>query len=388
MKLLKSYRLGHEYVDDIANSKEKDQFVNWLPGIGNSKGIRYARFKNFKSDIPAFVVLLTREISHKHHNPWDDLVDYNTSKILYWGDAKFILNKDYKEFEGNKVLMTVYEKWLEGKIDELPPVLHFSKKKTGTIRFNGLCVLTNVETTWFEDVGRPVKNYRFELTILDAEEINVEWLLNRATVSYLNELNNELAPNAWNSFLIGRIDKLKLFKKEILTREDQLPQESSNGAEILSSISNLKPVEFEAVLVELLKSLPHINHNITRTRLVRDGGFDFFGKFNLPFPFNYTIEFLGEAKRYARTNPIGPGMISRLVARLARGQYGLFVTTSYYTKQAQEEVLEDGYPVRLYNGLDIINFLRELKLIEGNSIKVSWLREVIQKTNNVGLFKI
>ena len=30
--------------------------------------------------------------------------------------------------------------------------------------------------------------------------------------------------------------------------------------------------------------------------------------------------------------------VSRLVARLQRGEYGIFVTTSYYTKAAQEEV--------------------------------------------------
>jgi hypothetical protein len=132
-------------------------------------------------------------------------------------------------------------------------------------------------------------------------------------------------------------------------------------------------------MVELLKSLPHINHNITRTRLVKDGGFDFYGEFNLPFPFSYKIEFLGEAKKYSTNNSIGPGLISRLVVRLGRGQYGIFITTSYFTKQAQEEVLEDRYPIRLYNGLDIINFLRELKLIDGGKIKEKWLTEVISR---------
>lgn len=375
----KVYRLGHTYVDDIANSRDRDQFVKWLPGMGNSKGIRYARYKNFQCTSPAFVVLLTREINHKHHNPWDDIIDYGGSKIFYWGDAKFDLNKGYKDFDGNRILTGVYEKWLDGRINEVPPILHFSKKSKGTIVFNGLCIISNTEITWFEDKGKPVKNYRFELTILDTEDVNVEWLLHRVNVSNLTELNNSLAPKAWQSFLNGRIDKINIYKREILSREDQLPVEGSEDAKILNTLSLLKPIEFESVLVELLKSLKHINHNITKTRLVRDGGFDFYGEFNLPFPFNYKIEFLGEAKKYASTNPIGPGMISRLVARLARGQYGLFVTISYYTKQAQEEVLEDGYPVRLYNGLDIINFLRELKLIEDGKIKESWLKEMVQK---------
>jgi hypothetical protein len=378
MDMSKIYRLGHEYIDDIANSKEKDQFVKWMPGIGNSKGIRYARFMNFNFPLPAFIVLITREINHKHHNPWDDIIDYNSSKIFYWGDAKHNISKGYKEYEGNKILMLVYETGLDGNNKTIPPILHFSKKKSGIISFSGICVITNVETTWFEDTGKPVKNYRFELTILDVEEINVDWIINRANVTSIKNLNNNLAPKAWQSYINGRIEKLKIFKKEILDRESQLPAEGSAEENILSTISKLKPIEFEAVLVELLKSLPHVNHNIKRTRLVKDGGFDFFGEFNLPFPFNYKIEFLGEAKKYRRSNSIGPGMVSRLVARLARGQYGIFVTTSYYTRQAQEEVLEDGYPVRLYSGLDIINFLRELKLIDFDRIKESWLKEVIK----------
>ncbi len=375
--------MGHTYVDDIANSRERDQFVRWLPGIGNSKGIRCCKYKEYKSQVPAFIVLLTRVINHKHHNPWDDIIDYNSSKIFYWGDAKFDPSRSYENFEGNKTLKIVFEKWLDGKWSEIPPILHFSKKAKGSIVFNGLCVISNVELTWFEDVGKPVKNYRFELTILDVEQVNVNWLLSRVNARNSTEFTNDLTPKAWESFQKGRIDKLRLHKREILKKDDQLPEEGSDEEKILNTLTLLKPVEFEAVLVELFRSLQHVNHNIRQTRLVKDGGFDFYGEFNLPFPFSYKIEFLGEAKKYARNNPIGPGMISRLVARLARGQYGLFVTTSYYTKQAQEEVLGDGYPVRLYNGLDIINFLRELKLLNGSGINHAWLAEVIQKKPNV-----
>jgi Restriction endonuclease AspBHI N-terminal/Restriction endonuclease len=378
----RKYRVGNEYIDDIANSREKDEFVTWLPGIGNSRGIRCARFRSFKSDVPAFVVLITREIKHKHHNPWDDIVDYGSSKIFYWGDAKYSPGKNYNDFEGNKALMKIYERYLEGKYQEVTPVLHFSKKKTGKITFNGLCIITNVETTWFEDLQKPVKNYRFELSILDSDEVNVEWLLNRAESVSSRKIDNNLRPSSWESFMNGRLKKLKLYKREILSRESQLPEANSDEEKILSVLCSLKPVEFEAVLVELLRSLPHVNHNITRTRPVKDGGFDFYGEFNLPFPFSYKIEFLGEAKKYKRSNSIGPSLISRLVARLGRGQYGIFVTTSFYTPQAQEEVLEDKYPVRLYSGMDIINFLRELKLIDNGKIKEAWLNEVTQLVKN------
>ena len=97
-----------------------------------------------------------------------------------------------------------------------------------------------------------------------------------------------------------------------------------------------------------------MRHNITRTRPTGDGGFDFVGSFTLPPPIQYEIPFLGEAKRFARSTGVGPKDVSRLVARLSRGQYWIFVTTSYFTKQAQEEVLEDRYPTSLLAGADLV----------------------------------
>lgn len=367
------YKVGHEYIDDIANSNSEDQFVKWLPGIGNSKGIRPAKSKNGR--LPAFIVLVTRKISHKHHNPWDDIVDYGSSTIFYWGDAKFSHLKSYKDFDGNRCLIAVYEKYLEGNFNEIPPILHFSKKQKGKIIFNGLCIIKGVQLTWFEDQQKPVKNFRFELTILDEEKVKVSWLLKRV---YSIGESNLLAPEAWTSFTSGRIKKMNLLKKEILKGEDQLPPDDSPEKKILESLVRLKAVEFEAFLVDLIKELPHVSHNILRTRFVKDGGFDFYGDFTLPFPFSYKIGFLGEAKKYDLDNPVKPENISRLVARLARGQYGIFFTTSYYTKQAQEEVLQDEYPVRLYCGLDIINMLREMKLIERNSINQKWMDNVLK----------
>ncbi len=99
------------------------------------------------------------------------------------------------------------------------------------------------------------------------------------------------------------------------------------------------------------------------------------GEFTIPYPLKYKIEFLGEAKKYSRKNGVGPELVSRLVARLGRGQYGIFVTTSYYTKP-QSEVLEDGYPVKLYSGIDLINFLREQRIIDNDEIKDGWLESV------------
>ena len=119
---------------------------------------------------------------------------------------------------------------------------------------------------------------------------------------------------------------------------------------MLSQLVHLTPTGFEAAVVAMFREFDEVRHNITRTRPTGDGGFDFVGSFTLPPPIQYEIPFLGEAKRYARSTAVGPKDVSRLVARLSRGQSVIFVTTSYFTKQAQEEVLEDRYPTSLVAG--------------------------------------
>jgi HJR/Mrr/RecB family endonuclease len=375
-----SYKVGHSYIDDIANSKDKDQFVKWLPGMGNSGGVRPVKFKNIKTDLPAYIILITRQTAHHHYNPWDDIVDYVSGKIYYWGDAKFNKDKNYKDFAGNKILLKTYENVLDANYASIPPILHFSKTESGKITFNGLCVIRKLEMTWYEDKGKPVKNYRSELIILDEEEVSVAWLNERANCKSPDEIS-KFSPPIWCDYIKGRTKKIEVFKKEIKSTEEQLPNENTEDAKILESLTELNPTQFEAVLVELFREMPHIHHNILRTRAVKDGGFDFIGEFTIPFPLKYKIEFLGEAKKYNRKNSVGPEMVSRLVARLGRGQYGIFVTTSYYTKQAQTEVLEDGYPVKLYSGIDLVNFLREQRLIDSGKIKSGWIDSVTEKND-------
>lgn len=381
----KTFKIGHSYKDILSVSREEDEFVSRFAfknsGIGNSGGIRPARFLNLQSKLPCYIVLITRNISHRWYNPWEDVVDYSTGTIFYWGDAKFHPSKNYNDFRGNKNLLKTFEKILENELAIVPPILHFSKVKSGIVKFNGLCALTNLELTWFEDKGTPVKNYRCELTILDIDQVELQWIHGRVQCKKL-ELLNANAPRVWRDYIYGNTHKLDIWSKNILSKEVQLPPEKSDEAQLLQELHNLTPTQFEAVVVELFRSLPHVNHKIARTRPTADGGFDFFGHFSIPYPVKYDIGFLGEAKKFARKNAVQPKHVSRLVARLGRGQFGIFVTTSYYTKQTQKEVLEDGYPVKLFSGIDLVNMLLELRLIKNGRIKAEWLEIVI---NNMSL---
>jgi hypothetical protein len=135
---------------------------------------------------------------------------------------------------------------------------------------------------------------------------------------------------------------------------------------------------FEGAVVSLFQQVDVV-HQVSQTQLTADGGFDFEGAFQLPPPLEYSIDFRGEVKRYAPTTAVGPKDVSRLVARLGRGQYGLFVTTSYFTRQAQAEVLEDRYPTRLFAGADVVRFMRELRIVKGEEISPKWLAAIESK---------
>lgn len=373
------YRLGHDYRDTGSVSNPTDEFLGWinLPGSGmrNMGGIRPLKYVVGSAPAPAAIVLVTDERSAgSTSNPWDDLVDIRHGRIVYWGDAKFDPIRAVDAFPGNRALRQAFDQVLDGNLVAVPPILHFSKQMTGRLRFNGLCVLDRLELTWFEDHGRPVRNYRAHLTILDEEFVDVSWLRARMT-GHPGGLDTP-APAAWRRYQKGVVDRLRVWAPLLRPAATQLPGAGSSDAHVLAQLVSLTPTGFEAAVVSILGELDEVRHNVTRTKPTADGGFDFVGSFTLPPPIQYEIPFRGEAKRYARTTAVGPKDVSRLVARLTRGQYGIFVTTSYFTRQTQEEVLEDRYPTTLIAGADLVRIMRELRIAKSGRISESWLNAV------------
>ncbi len=64
-----------------------------------------------------------------------------------------------------------------------------------------------------------------------------------------------------------------------------------------------------------------------------------------------------EAKRWKTDSAIGVKPMMRLISRLKHRDLGVLVTTSYFDKQVQQELIEDGHPVLLVSGDDIARLL-------------------------------
>ena len=376
------YRIAHSYVDRGNPHLSGDEFSGWLAingsTIGMTGGIRPRSYVyKIGTTLPAYVVLVTAHITGDHANPWEDIIDERAAVIRYWGDAKFSArDKVYDSFPGNRCLKRVYDEILVGDRSILPPILHFSRPSSGRLVFNGLCALETMELTWFEDGRRPIRNYRYTLSILDEEFVSVDWLRSR-TVAIDKKALMEGAPAAWADYVRGRTRRRQLWRARVLSTEAQLPIPGSDDERVLKQLTNLPPKDFEAVIVALFREMKTVEHSITETRYVNDSGFDFFGSFTMPLPVGYEVPLRGEVKRWKQG--VGVGEVSRLVARLRRGEYGIFVTTSYYTRQSQKEVLEDAYPVKLFSGADLVRFFRELKLVTGDHLKEDWLAVALSR---------
>lgn len=380
------WRVGHQYRDKAGVKFEDDELLRWLNtsagSIANSGGIR---FKDTISGgpvdpetdraVPALFVLITRDMSAQHHNPWDDVVDEVSGNIYYWGDAKFSAReKLFNQFPGNARIEATNNLRLAGHLDEMPPILHFSKQRSGWLTFNGLCALSDVRHAWFEDEGKPIKNLRILLSILDTETVSAEWLRQRVIADDVRKADRNLAPEVWRKAMKGKIERRQVWSSKVRSKQQQVPASGSDDEKILNEVAALTPAEFEAFTVAPIDKLPDIvpglEHRVTRTRRTGDHGIDFFGMFRMPYPIDYEIEFLGEAKRYKTA--ITPDQVSRLVARLGRGQFGLYFTTSWYSEQTQKEIEADRYPVRLFSGQDIVNILRAGDCITGGRLRADW----------------
>jgi hypothetical protein len=375
------YTIDHKYLSK-GNPKDKsDQFMRWINrtygGINNSRGISNVNYYN-KGIIPAFIVLTTKEKKNTTTRiPWEDIIDLNEGLITYWGDAKWekskSIQKKYDLWAGNKLLKQLHELVLSGEFIRIPPILHFTRISENSkkyCQFNGLCALNDLQLCWMESCGKRVLNYKATLSILNANEVDMDWLHDRRSLGLNDSSKADNIPTVWNKYAkTGIKERLDVHQSLVKSRENQLPKAGTSDAKILHELFSLTPRKFEFAIVSILEQLPNIHQQIETTRQTADGGFDFLGHFKLPEPMPYIINIKGEVKRYSRVNGVPPKDVSRLVARLRRNEFGIFATTSYFTSQAQREVINDEYPVHLIAGIDLVDIIKTLGLLKNNSFK-------------------
>jgi hypothetical protein len=207
--------------------------------------------------------------------------------------------------------------------------------------------------------GNRFQNYQAKFTILDANDIPLQWIDDFKAGDPLTKS----CPPAWRLWVeSGRYVALKAprtlnFRK----KEEQLPNDPV-GKKLVAMLQKYfenEPTRFEACAAKIAEMMLKNIVSIDVTRPTRDGGRDAIGKYRIGDGDSaITVDFALEAKCYRDSNPVTVKDISRLISRLRHRQFGILVTTSYLGLQAYQEIKEDEHPIMIISAGNIVSIFR------------------------------
>lgn len=377
------------YVDAVYESNGAPNLsgdvLSKLMNVGAMGGFRKVNIHNKKQ--LAYIVL---ESTNKHPD-WLDYIDYDSGLIQYYGDNR----EPGRELHdtkpgGNKILKEIFDSLQSGNRKNIPPFFYFETENGRNRCFRGLLVPGSdkikqedlLTAIWRIKNGERYQNYKALFTILDVPHIKREWLSDLLNGDGYNSPN---APVAWKKWVDKGVYTPLCADDSVLnyrTPEQQMPS-STDGDQKLKAIYDYftNPYDFEECAMLIAQLMDPNIHNLVHTRFTRDGGRDAVGKYKIGrYCDGVDVEFALEAKRYAAKDGVGVKEVSRLISRLRHRQFGILVTTSFVAPQAYQEIKEDGHPVVIISGADIIRILYEAGIKTKAEIE-QWLIEKFPKTN-------
>lgn len=169
-------------------------------------------------------------------------------------------------------------------------------------------------------------------------------------------------PAAWRAWVESVTYTPLLAPPTVIIRSREQQQPSPADRPLLDVVYQYfkdRPHNFEHFAADLWRlSQPNVD-KVDVTRPWRDGGRDAVGDYLLGPPSDrIPVEFALEAKCYGPAHGVGVRETSRLILRLRHRQFGVLVTTSYLDGQAYREIREDGHPVVILAGRDIMEILK------------------------------
>ncbi len=353
-------------------------------GINNTSGFRPKSRKGGPTSITdcGFCVLVTTF----GETEWPDSLDADTGQFTYYGDNR----KPGKAIAdtyvgGNRLLESVFASLHDGHRDGICPFLCFESFQGADgmyMRFLGLAVpgaegvssLDDLVAVWRRRGNQRFQNYRATFTILKEDTVKHSWL---------EEIVAGVAPAAATgcppSFSLwvksGKYKALKAEQKVIpRPKAEQLPK-TKREWEVLKAVLSLNNRQFEHAAKSLIEMMDARYRDAKVTREVRDGGRDVLAVYLVGHDdHSIALDVCAEAKRWDPDSSIGVKPMMRLISRLKHRDFGIFLTTSYFEKQVQQELIADGHPVVLVAGGDIARMLIA-KEIEGEALN-RWLESV------------
>lgn len=349
-----------------------------LMSVGTMGGFRKVNARKGKKKI-AYIVLE----STNRHPDWIDYIDYESGIIQYYGDNREPGRELHSTKKGgNKILKEIFDDLQAGNRLNIPPFFYFETEEGRNRRFVGLLVPGSDKikqedfliAIWRRKNGERYQNYKAFFTILDISCISRKWL-NDLLIG--EGYQSRYAPKEWKDWIDKGIYLPLCANDSVLnyrTPAQQMPTSDTDKQKlqvIYDYFTN--PYEFENCAIKIVQMMDSNIYSIKHTRYTRDGGRDATGVYRIgKFCDGVDVEFALEAKRYAPTDSVGVPEIARLISRLRYRQFGILITTSYVSLQAYKEIKEDGHPVVIISGVDILKILYEAGIKTKVEIK-EWL---------------
>lgn len=383
-----------KFVDGLPNYFYESQLEgSALPLL--EKGIsQIAPPKSRKSSVvfPAILISSSPHSRGTEWNPWHDIFEPDLGYIRYFGDAKKPGNPALAP--GNKILLEELARHTSGDSKvraTASPLVFFERvpvegRNYGNLKFQGFGVIEKAElVTQFNPGLGYFTNYVFSFAVLslsdEDEELDWGWINDRRSPSLEDRQIAANAPIAWRQWVKSGNQKIESVRRraalaKVESVESQRPKPGSREDKCLQDIYSFYSAtgrhRFELLASRVVMS--HVNSyggGYTEgwvTRGSGDGGVDFVGKVRLGSGFAaMDVVVLGQAKCEAPDKPTNGVSLARTVARLKRGWIGAYVTTSFFSKQSQLEVIEDAYPLIKISGLTLAT--ETLKLVESGGFR-------------------
>lgn len=356
------------YLSGRAGHAGDDPLAVLLP-VGNQGGFRYAGSP--QQGTVRLVVLYTSGVNED----WPDVLDIASGTFTYYGDNRKPGSELHRTPRGgNQILAAAFRDALAGAEGRrtVPPFLLFERAgSTGrSVRFRGLMAPGSPSTppdqqliaVWRSRGGERFQNYRATFTVLDEPVISRRWLDQLLTPGELDTTGSE-APATWREWVEADSYRPLLAPPttQHRSRTDQLPADASSRRllDVLHGHFAGRPTDFEPCAAELFRMQAPAVESMEITRASRDGGRDAIGRYAIgPLADRMRLDFALEAKCYRSDNAVGVREVSRLISRLRHRQFGVLVTTSYVDTQAYKEIRQDGHPVVILSGVDIVAILK------------------------------
>ncbi len=249
----------------------------------------------------------------------------------------------------------------------VPPFLLFDKPGGGRdVRFRGLLAPGSNRLTGEEDLvavwrtthGDRFQNYRAHFTVLDVPVVPRAWI-----EQFLDDdpLGSE-CPSVWRAWVESRTYTALVAPPTTIIRSREQQEPLPRDRQLIALVHDhfaSNPYGFEQFAADLWATSERNVDKIDVTRPWRDGGRDAVGDYLIGLPSDpVAVEFALEAKCYALGNSVGVRATSRLISRLRHRQFGVLVTTSHVDAQAYREIRDDGHPVVILAGRDVVEMLK------------------------------